>query len=489
MENELYRNPAMYEDVMMQNIDPETMVNQAPAETYSVDIQGNPFLPSAQPENYVLQNSGQQAPLVPEGRALQQGYPQAVPQEMVLPQQQQAQQIVDPSQLVIPPQQGQVQAYAPRQNIMPYSPQQVMGELRKGQKIEAQGISKQNALQQKLADNMSRLRQEEIQERDLKKRQYDNSFKSMMDDIDKEYEELGKQKIDSGRVFSNMSTGRKVLFGIGMVLSAFTKEGAQNSLKIIDKAIDRDIADQKYQIANKRTGLTGKINKLSLFRQKYGDDRLAENADRMLKYQKVLDEIQPKMAIEKNKDRLAQQKYVSAELMNKVNSLAKQNHTIIKEQMENAYNYQMGSPFMKKVIQRFPFDKKKQDDAMTEMGEHQKQQFTVRKISDIFDKFKDDGGVVASWIPWTQSSELEKQAKGDILGLVSPIWKGPMSETDAKNFEALIPSFGLKFTDNKLNQMKQKMIDMILINAKPLPTLIEMGIKMPSLKEIAPKAE
>src|SRR5690606_25487045 len=62
--------------------------------------------------------------------------------------------------------------------------------------------------------------------------------------------------IDRGRLWKNMSTGRRILAAIGLGLSALgqarSRQGGPNpALQIILKAIEDDVADQRAAIAKK----------------------------------------------------------------------------------------------------------------------------------------------------------------------------------------------------------------------------------------------
>lgn len=58
--------------------------------------------------------------------------------------------------------------------------------------------------------------------------------------------------------------------------------GPNMALQIIDKAIDRDIQAQRDDIANKRAGIGLQMNLLSQMRAKFGDERQAESAARVV---------------------------------------------------------------------------------------------------------------------------------------------------------------------------------------------------------------
>jgi hypothetical protein len=126
---------------------------------------------------------------------------------------------------------------------------------------------------------------------------------AQLDDLSKQ---LGAQdfttaQVDSKRLWNNMGTGQKILAGLAVFLggaSASANGGKNGALDIINGAIDRDIAEQKQNIANSLESKTKKAqnlrdqsnvqqNMLSDLRQKFGSDVQAESALRSLMIQQT----------------------------------------------------------------------------------------------------------------------------------------------------------------------------------------------------------
>jgi hypothetical protein len=166
----------------------------------------------------------------------------------------------------------------------------------------AQKSSLEQMQQAELEDQMkeSEQRQQKI------KSEFDSTFKARTAELDGLSKQLASQdfttgKVDANNFWNSRSTGQKILgalaLGLGGVGSSLTG-GPNYALEIINKAIDRDIDQQKFNIQhdleNKKLNY-GKLKDqmnvgqtmLANFRQKYGDDLQAESAFRTLAIQRT----------------------------------------------------------------------------------------------------------------------------------------------------------------------------------------------------------
>jgi len=91
---------------------------------------------------------------------------------------------------------------------------------------------------------------------------------------------LSQMKIDPNRAWSNLSTGSKILAGIGMFIGAggTRKGGANPAVEQINKAIDRDIAAQEFDIKNKAGSITQRAGLLQERMKQFGNLELARQA-------------------------------------------------------------------------------------------------------------------------------------------------------------------------------------------------------------------
>lgn len=107
--------------------------------------------------------------------------------------------------------------------------------------------------------------------------QYKTKYETLEQEQAKLVEDYKGGKIDPNRVWSNTSTGNKVIAGIGMLLSGIGSgmTGQPNmAMQVIDKTIERDIEAQKANL-----GKTESL--LNLNMKRFGNLREAETATRM----------------------------------------------------------------------------------------------------------------------------------------------------------------------------------------------------------------
>lgn len=130
---------------------------------------------------------------------------------------------------------------------------------------------------------------------DLQKRQdeylnkFDETYKALSDDVN-------SKKVDSRRWWKDKSTGDKVLTMIGMALSAVNPNSFQNAMSAIDKTIDRDINDQKADIENGRAKLQDAKTLYAENIRRFGDERAALAATRMMNADVIKNQLNANLA-------------------------------------------------------------------------------------------------------------------------------------------------------------------------------------------------
>ncbi|MEZ0208559.1 MAG: hypothetical protein ACAH17_00075 [Candidatus Paceibacterota bacterium] len=169
-----------------------------------------------------------------------------------------------------------------------------------------------NAMAQKSAlEQISLAEQEDQFKAGIEKQQklqseFDSEHKQKVADLESINKQLAGQdfttaKIDKDRLWSNMGTGQKILAGIALMLGGATggATGKSNmAMDVINKAIDRDIEEQKANIQtdveskkmksqNLRDQAGLQQNMLSNLRAKFGNDLQAESALRILMAQQT----------------------------------------------------------------------------------------------------------------------------------------------------------------------------------------------------------
>ncbi len=97
-------------------------------------------------------------------------------------------------------------------------------------------------------------------------------------------------KLDPNRIWSNASTGDRLLAGFAMALGAVGQAGAGGpnmAIEAMDKAINRDIDAQKVNMDKAGKNVELKRTMYQDLRQKFGDDTIARQAVREMTFNKL----------------------------------------------------------------------------------------------------------------------------------------------------------------------------------------------------------
>lgn len=173
-------------------------------------------------------------------------------------------------------------------------------------------IQKYNAISKSIADTQIAKEealevqqvaaQEEVRKQKDLKKAYESAYNSRVVELDTISKELAGQDfteakpLNANRFWETRSTPQKILGGIALALGGFASGfngGPNQALEIINRAIDRDIEEQKFNINNEREDKKLKYGKLKdrmnvgqsmlqNLRGKYNDDSQAETALRLL---------------------------------------------------------------------------------------------------------------------------------------------------------------------------------------------------------------
>lgn len=124
-----------------------------------------------------------------------------------------------------------------------------LGTLDKAANLYVEGANKEAAAYDYQANEAEKLNKEKIrqdQEDEVRKEAEMADFVNKS----KEYEDaIDSKKLDPTRMFSNMSTGNKILAGLSIFLGGFDPSGQNKALGIIQNSIERDIDAQKEDYA------------------------------------------------------------------------------------------------------------------------------------------------------------------------------------------------------------------------------------------------
>jgi hypothetical protein len=122
--------------------------------------------------------------------------------------------------------------------------------------------------------------QKRIEAQQFAENERQKKLDSEMAKVDGELAKLSEMKIDPKRFWNNLSTGDKVMAGIGLFLGAFGS-GGNKAVPVIENAINQDIAAQKGNIAKQADVVGTQKGIYNDMLAKFKDERLAENATRL----------------------------------------------------------------------------------------------------------------------------------------------------------------------------------------------------------------
>lgn len=137
------------------------------------------------------------------------------------------------------------------------------------------GASIPQLLQKRADATASRAPIQEKAARDLQdiERTFQSKEEEVKGDIDKFETAIRTGKVDPNRLYANMGTGQRIANAVGLILGGFA--GPNNpALKILQKEIDQDIAEQQRQLGTNKTLLEANY-------KKYGDLQTAKQASKM----------------------------------------------------------------------------------------------------------------------------------------------------------------------------------------------------------------
>ncbi|NIU82624.1 MAG: hypothetical protein GWN64_03895, partial [Candidatus Thorarchaeota archaeon] len=275
------------------------------------------------------------------------------------------------------------------------------------------------------------------------KEEYENDFKKHLGEMDKDYEELKNFSLDSGRLFREMSTGRKLMVGIGLALSTLDQNAMSNTLNVIDKAIERDINAQKADYETKRAGIRDKQNKYKMLREKYGDDLTAHHTLSALYRQKISDELTSKLSLVKGQKQKANLQMAIADQKMKINKhlseLAKAKQTGSSKSL--AAN--MNGPLARVLEGLHPTVQKM---AIKEMSKYDESRLGLIELKNFFKPYE-DGLDPLKWIQTlpgitkiTDAGEEERLAGARVFRFIKMIAQEKVTDADYERFKVFAPS-------------------------------------------------
>lgn len=322
---------------------------------------------------------------------------------------------------------------------------------------------------------------------------FNQRFNDLMNDLDNQYKEFGKEKIDSNRLFNNMSTGRRVLVGIGLFLSAFSNQAMKNSLNLIENAINRDIQAQKDEIARGRFGIAGKQNQLALLSAKYKDDITSTNALSLLYKRRVIDSVDAmlrKAGTETEKGKL---KLLKSQLLQSMKPNIQKMSDIQLRQMDTVNKMQYADPIEQMILAKtslIPKDKAREE-ALVELSEFRNEENALRQVDAVYSDFTNREtmeGVYAQ-IPFAKSKAEQMAAFARMFGPIKSLIDEAVTKGELEVFYALIPRKDDRepVIKSKRDAFKQALINGFKEKTKlNLLLPLNMKLKHKFIKEKAP---
>ena len=132
-------------------------------------------------------------------------------------------------------------------------------KIESGQALQLQGIREGADAQAKAAEAQANAYAQQMAQEKIIADKYLERRKIQDERTEKAYQDVLNSKVDPNHYWNSMDTGNKVLAGIAMLLSGMGQGligGENTALKVIDKAIDRDIEGQKMDLNKKNTLLS-----------------------------------------------------------------------------------------------------------------------------------------------------------------------------------------------------------------------------------------
>jgi hypothetical protein len=290
---------------------------------------------------------------------------------------------------------------------------------------------------------------------------------AVMTDINKIQNDVMTQKIDPTRVWSNMSTGNRVLAGISIFLGGVAggMQGTENrALGIIQDAVNKDIDAQKADIGKKQ-------NMLSLNMAKYNninDAAAATKAQLLSITQAQINQSAAKMG---SRQALAAAQVANAQIdlqkAQLINQISTSQATAQKMAAPEGLSLQDAQTLPENIRERIvPLPSGKftvvinKDDVRPIKEAYQ----TYAQSKPLLNRVKEFMAKGAT-APVGERANLEDSLKGQLLLLTKNVEKlGQITESDMKLINSLIPQPGSYFQSGqqqKLDQLNIKLDEML----------------------------
>lgn len=336
--------------------------------------------------------------------------------------------------------QQQTQAIVPQMSFGGIGQQmRGVGEM---QKAEAEGLRGQADLldeQSKLINERGQI----IEEQQKKQAEAEAMYQEQRKALDAEVE--GKSAIDKDRLFKNMTTGNKILTGIGLALSAIGGSKSMGAtLNLINSAIDQDIAQQEkaYGIAKEKRSAADSLYKENLGR--LGDQTQAMLLTKAQNLEAVKAKIDSVLARAGSQKAIAQGEVLKGQLQSQIDQTKNALGAEMMKKMVTAQSYAPGSlpanyaPRTQEEAERFipgvGLAQTKEDRKKVVEGLENASSFN-RLINEAIKIREEEGGALFG----KNKDRLDAIQQDLTLKLKSMSQLGVMSDSDKKLLEQIIP--------------------------------------------------
>lgn len=185
-------------------------------------------------------------------------------------------------------------APAAKPNPDPYGQKEAMSKLLGTYDAEADAVTRRGAAEQDRAflrgesmRDLARMQEEDAAIARAEADEHEREFSQMMAKAREQMDTVRNEKIDPDRFMNQDGMGFRAILGglFGGIYMGLNKLDHNPFIDDLNRQIDRDIAVQEKNLANKRQGVQDSMNMLGMLRQQYKDEQLAKLQARNLAYE------------------------------------------------------------------------------------------------------------------------------------------------------------------------------------------------------------
>lgn len=260
--------------------------------------------------------------------------------------------------------------------------------------------------------------------------------------------------------FADQSTVGKIATGLAIFLGAAGQGPRNAAVASMERAVEADINKAKDSMGNEKLLYNQMMERFNNQQQAEAATRMAYIANTELKLKEIAAQYK------------APQVQANAEALFGQLEVAKQNAMMQFQQAVQVNPSIMQADQMTKQIMRLP--KELRNKALEEKGIAEQLQTGMNNIGSAFDKINEIGTLSAN-IPFSEAKATVDAAKSSIMAAIQANWKGPMSDSDLKRIDGLLPVSTDTVAQNRAR--KAELLKVLETNSKATPILDGFGIK------------